>query len=85
MSDVFILDEHARKGLGRWLVQQLLIMRGIYDPPGVKPSNDGSITSQQLLYLRTGTAQKLYERFADFKVITTDNSGEVNIWVGSID
>jgi hypothetical protein len=58
-------------------------MRGIYDPPGVELSIDGSITSQQLLLLNTVTAQKLYKRFADFKVINTDNSGEVNIWVGS--
>jgi hypothetical protein len=84
MMDVFIVDKHAGKGLGRWLVQRLLIMRGIGDSPAAKPSDDESITSQQLLLLRTSTAGRLYERFGDFKVMNTDSSGGFNIWVGEL-
>lgn len=78
MADVFIQDEDAGKGIGRWLVQQMLAMRGVETSPRPEEDNDAT-TLKQFLVLRTRTAQKLYERYAGFKITTSETQDGLNV------
>ncbi|KIM25838.1 hypothetical protein M408DRAFT_25950 [Serendipita vermifera MAFF 305830] len=65
LTDVFVLKEHAGKGLGIWLVQQALEM------PAVRkrlPLTDGATKDifSRFIILLTGDAQGLYSRHAGF-------------------
>lgn len=86
MTDVFIQDEDAGKGLGRWLVEQMLAMRGVEISPGLEGDNDVA-TLRQFLVLLTSTAQTFYERYAGFKIITPGTQDELDVLMraGDID
>jgi hypothetical protein len=70
MSHVFVLDEHAGKGLGKWLVHLCMQMDCAQLPRPAEGGEDNSVntTRRKLCALRTKTAEGLYERYAGFKI-----------------
>ena len=77
LADVFVLQEHAGKGLGVWLVQQAQEMAAVKRTlPGTNAAQD---CFPRLVLLRTSTAQSLYSRYAGFAELRDRGEQDVKI------
>lgn len=73
LADVFVVEGHAGKGLGIWLVQEAQKMPAVTQQ--LPHTNATQGTLPRLLLLQTRTAQGLYSRHAGF-VEFNDKDGQ---------
>jgi GNAT superfamily N-acetyltransferase len=66
LADVFIHQDHAGQGLGRWLSQIVLSMEAALPYRPIKSGLEQTWSPSKMLLLRTSTAQTLYERYSGF-------------------